>query len=149
MSAKIKEIAEKRKQLTTQQVIIIGLEVRLSETIEWVDLDKARAKKLDIAYKLSTAEAEYKTECVEAHKETGMVNFPGGKVKQFTVLDYTPEEAVEWAVEHSHVGILSIKKQAFEKVAKTLHPAFVKTKQVPRMTLSKDLSEWLEGDTDE
>lgn len=142
--SKIKEIAWYRKQMETQKAVVTGLGLRLEETVESRDLEREKAILARLAFDLKNEELEYEVECVKSHKETGMKNYPGGKVKQFTILEYDKEKARQWAVEHLHTGILKLDVKKFEGVAKTLTPDFVTITQVPRMTLSKDLSEFLE-----
>lgn len=143
--SKIKDIAEKRKYITVVEDRIEAQQKKLERTQEYQHLKTAKERLTRLLYDLRSVETEYKDECVESHVETGMTNFPGGKVKLYTTLDYNKEQARNWAIEHNHAGLLNLAKREFERVAKSLNPDFVAISQTPKMTLSKDLSEFLES----
>jgi len=142
---KIKEIAKKRQVIKAHKETMDGHRAVLEKTEEFKNFQIAEDQMVRLKYDLRSTEAEYKTECIEAYEETGEKDQLGGKVKLFTVLEYDKEKARLWAIEHKHAGLLNLAVRAFERVAKNLTPDFVTISQVPRMTLSKDLSQYLEG----
>jgi hypothetical protein len=84
---------------------------------------------------------------VEAFDETGKTHpHPAVTIKQFTVLVYTADDALEYAREHLPQA-LKLDKHVFERVAKAAQPPFVLFTKEPRATIARDLSEYVTDKT--
>lgn len=144
----LKAIQVRRRTVEHKKDVVEGWKKEVEETPEFKDLTQVKDHLSLLEYDLASLEAEYRKVCLESFKETGEKNQPGGVVGVYKVFDYDTAQARNWAIEHKHVGLLTLNNSEFKKVAKSLEIDFVKISEVPRMKLSKDLSKWLEGETD-
>lgn len=108
-------------------------------------LDMAQAK-LDEANNMeSMTKAMLGERMVAEYETTKERKFPFGQVKMFTVLDYKPEEAVAYAVQHQMTAWLKLNTAAFESAAKAKGADIecVKIGLEPRPAINTDLNEFL------
>lgn len=139
-------IAMRRENVEDKKENIKEFEILVEQTSEFKDLQQAKDHLSQLAYDLASLEAEYREICLESYKETGEKQQLGGMIKIFKKYNYDEEAAIAWAVEHKIVTVLKLDSSAFKKVANSMQVEFVETLEIPRMTLSKDFSKWLEGD---
>lgn len=91
---------------------------------------------------LANLETSLKMATLSAYKETGnKAPAPGVGIREVTVLDYVPTEALDWAIKHSLA--LSLDKKAFETIAKGGQVPFVKLRIEPQATIAQDLEKAL------
>ena len=92
---------------------------------------------------LAQAEAILRDAAVIAFKETGnKAPVPGVGIRDKTILDYLPSEALTWAKEHGLALALNTKE--FETIAKSGQVPFVKIHTEPQATIATDLAKVLE-----
>ena len=92
---------------------------------------------------VADAEIEVRKQALAIYTKTGnKVPHPTVKVKIYTMLDYEPADALDYAREHLPKA-LKIVKREFEKAAKVLELDFVDFTEEPRATIARDLSEYL------
>ena len=93
-------------------------------------------------YQETLAEAALKAATIIAYKETGnKAPAPGVGIREVTVLDYVPTEALDWAIKHSLA--LSLDKKAFETIAKGGQVPFVTLRVEPQAIIAQDLEKVL------
>lgn len=69
--------------------------------------------------RMEAAEETVKSMAIAAYEASGKTNkhvSPGVEIKNFTVVDYNPEKALKWALDHR--VCLSLDTKPFEKMAK-------------------------------
>lgn len=78
---------------------------------------------------VETIEKKLRTAVVDSYNEqadkTIKTVIPGWGVRVDTKLEYTPTDAIAWAVEHKHLHLLKLDIPAFKKIATVLKPDFV------------------------
>ena len=118
----------------TEELYASPLGLYLNKTRE--DLQKAKAAQSD-------AEIGVRAIGRNIFRETGdKMPHPAVKIKMYAALDYTDEDAIEYAREHLPKALRLIKR-TFEKAAKVLELDFVTARKEPRVTIARDLSEYL------
>jgi len=139
----ISDLAEKREMIVFQQGELEHLENHLSrifgKRLEILRQFVKRAKE-DAAQ----VEAQLKDAVLDLYKDGKIEKKPHAavQVKQWTVLSYDPQEAFDHCLAHLP-GALSMKKVAFEKVAKVAELDFVEIGKEDRVSIKTDLSAWL------
>jgi hypothetical protein len=93
---------------------------------------------------VSKLETEIRNEATLDYLDNGIKDLGGVQIKNFTVLEYDEQEAVNYCLEHQHATLLKLDKRGFEKVAKELRPEFVRIEEVARAQIATDLSDYLE-----
>lgn len=84
------------------------------------------------------AEAHLRTMTLMSYAETGnKTPAPGVGIRIISKLDYKPETAFEWAVNHKMA--LKLDVTAFEKIAKASPLEFVTTREEAQATISQNL----------
>jgi len=80
---------------------------------------------------------------LNVYKETGKKSLDYGVgIRIYKKLEYQPESAFEWALEHKMA--LQLNKKDFEKIAKTSPMDFVKIIEEPKATMPSEIN--IEGD---
>ena len=69
---------------------------------------------------------------------------PAVTVKENNKLLYDPADAIQWALKLEQMDMISLNKSAFEKAAKALDLEFVEKRKEPSVTVSTDLSAYIE-----
>ena len=94
-----------------------------------------------LAEQVKEDEAALRAATLEAYRETGNKKpHEGVAVRIITKLNYEPEEAVAWAMQHRHTDLLALNKSAFEAVARVLKLDFVDIEEEPQATISTTLA---------
>ncbi|MFA5714430.1 MAG: hypothetical protein WC998_01650 [Candidatus Paceibacterota bacterium] len=121
---------------------------RAQEVLETEPLwQKVQSFKTDAAMVgelVSKLETEIRNEATLDYLDNGIKDLGGVQIKNFTVLEYDEQEAVNYCLEHQHATLLKLDKRGFEKVAKELRPEFVRIEEVARAQIATDLSDYLE-----
>ena len=92
---------------------------------------------------VADAEGDVRKAALAAYGENGEKQVHSAvTIKVFTVLDYSPATALEYARQHLPKA-LKLDKRTFEKVAKAAELDFVTVNEEPRATISRDLSSYL------
>jgi len=127
---------------------ILELENELAETSLGQRLVRARELLGVARADVTDAVDEVQARALGAYEATGnKVPHPAVKVALFTVLDYAPGDALEYARLHLPKA-LKLDKRTFEKMAKVIEPDFVTISQEPRVRIARDLSAYLEEETE-
>ena len=94
-------------------------------------------------------EEDVRRQALATYAETGdKAPHPAVKIKDFTVLDYEPGAALDYARVYIPRAV-KLDKRAFEKAARVLEPDFVKITQEPRATIARDLNKYLPGNEED
>ena len=93
---------------------------------------------------LADAESRLREAALNTYAATGEKKLPCGVgVKIATRMNYSPDDAFEWAKAHNMA--LQLDKTAFEKIAKASPMDFVEFVEVPTATLPTDTAKLLEA----
>ena len=93
---------------------------------------------VSIALQVAEEEAALRELTLQAYAETGnKAPAVGVSVKLFDVLNYNPDEAKKWALEHRVA--LKFDTATFEKIAKVDKPDFVTITEEPRAQIAQSL----------
>lgn len=68
---------------------------------------------------------------------------PAVAIKQFALLDYDVEMALDWAVRHKIPQVLRLDRRAFEKLAGVIEIEGITQFIEPRAMIARDLSKWV------
>ena len=143
MKNTIVNLAYIRQVVGEREATLAAYETELHTTQLWKALEERRASLQKARTAQSDLEAEVRKRALAAYEETSnKAPHPAVKVKVYTVLDYEPADALDYAREHLPTA-LELIKRAFEKAAKVLELDFVDFTDEPRATIARDLSEYL------
>jgi len=96
------------------------------------------SRKNSKAQELTEAESRLRQLAEDAYRQTNDKNpVAGVKIRLVTKLNYDPQDALNWAIEHKLA--LALDTKAFEKIAKTSPMDFVLVESVPQATIARDL----------
>ena len=140
----VKELAERR-----------AVAARLAERVKYLqgeidatELGKQLAEAQDSVKFMRAAETEaYDKVCkaaVQAFDGENRKVHPAVAIKIFTGVDYDEKTATAWAREHMP-GMLVLDKVRFDDLAKAAALEFVTIEKLPKATVAKDLSPYLEA----
>ena len=145
----IKRIAGLRGELNDIVASVKTKRIAMEEKFEYKELEEARRRMGEADKALAEATAEFKHRCEVIFGETEEKQFPGGQIKQMTSYQYDQAEAVKWAVEKEHLELLGLKVGKFKKMCAGLLPVFVDKVVTGKMYIDTDLSEYLQGGSDD
>lgn len=122
---------------------------KVIEFPEYAQLQEVKANLAEVRKELERYDSEAREVALEVYKEHGLKDFGGAQVKEYTKLNYSEQDAITWCVQHTHLSLIEqkLRKKEFEKVAVELKPDFVTVEVDPRVTISKDLSDYLDDQT--
>jgi hypothetical protein len=127
-----------------KDAIMNTIKEQFGETLE-------RADSLLATAKTDTMNAEENTRCkaLAIYYDTANKKpHSAVQVKMFTVLEYSPDAALNYARLHLPQA-LKLDKRTFEKVAKAASLDFVQANKRPKVTIARDLSGYVENVTQE
>lgn len=143
VSELVKDLAVARKNEAEEKAILDSINAEIQaqygERLELAQkyLSTARIDVADAEAKLEKAVSDqYK---VDGNKKP----HPALMVKIYTVLEYDPGVALDYCRQHLPNAV-KLDKAQFEKVAKVAGLHFVEAKDDPRLTIARDLSQWIE-----
>lgn len=146
MKDAVKQLAQTRQTQALHGELLAQREVRLHATPEWKQWELASQGLRIAKANVADAEAAVRERAVGIYAKTGDKAPHGAvKIKIYTVLDYGPADALDYAREHLPQA-LKLVKRTFEQAAKVLELDFVTITQEPRATIARDLSEYLPED---
>uniref|UniRef100_A0A6M3IQN2 Uncharacterized protein n=1 Tax=viral metagenome TaxID=1070528 RepID=A0A6M3IQN2_9ZZZZ len=145
----IVELAKARKVRDEWSEAVTDAQVGLNHSdayLHFVAMDKvyaaAKAKAEEMRVEVAAAACKaYDGENKRPHAAIG--------VGDYDTMEYSDGDAVAWAIEKDFPQLLSLKKAQFKAMAKAAKPAFVIFGKEVRASVSGDLSEYLEGGSDE
>ena len=139
--------SEKLNELQAQVVAVVNArrtadvakEVKSASYAAWQEDNKELIETAsDLSQQVVEAESRLRELTIEAYKETGdKTPADGVGIREVMVLEYDPDKAFGWAVEHKLAPKLDI--STFEGIAKKSPPEFVKIDKVPQATISTKL----------
>ena len=144
MKDAIARLARARRVVTEQETIVAEMAEELYASPLGLYLNETRENLQKAKAVQANAETDVREIGRNIFTETGdKTPHPAVKIKIYTVLDYTDEDAVEYAREHLPQA-LKLVKRTFEQAAKAVELDFVTIQQEPRATIARDLSKYQE-----
>ena len=140
--AKIRELVELTKTaIEAQQEVVDQIVDLLPEQQKLVAL----RKKIDTHQaEVATKENAYREECVKLYLKDGTRAFAGGQIKMFSVVTWDDDKAKAYAIEKDLPNLLNLNRQKVKGYILSAAPKeFGKTVKEPRLSLTKDLSDFL------
>ena len=145
MKELIEQLARDRAVEAEYEQEIADLEALLAKTTAGKRLANIkrillRAAKADVE---STTRAVHKA-ALAKYRDTigGKHPHPAVTIKLYTVLEYAPDQALEYARQHLPQAV-KLDKCVFERFAKVVTPGFVTKAKEPRATIARDLSAYV------
>ena len=139
MKDKVKRLHGWRQEKVTLDAIIkdarADCESKLAEVL-------AERGALEMA--ITVSESELKAQRVTEYDGVDKSKRFGIGIREETKLDYSDDDAYQWAVAHQMA--LKLDKRGFEKIAKVDTPDFVTITTEPQATIAQDLSEYVKGE---
>lgn len=146
MENEVAHLAYYRNIVAERKVSLVKAEAELHASPLWQRVGDRHESLNRVKGKQAEAEAEVRKQALAIYLETGdKAPHPAIKVKVYTVLDYEPADALDYAREHLPKA-LKLDKRAFERAARAIEPDFVDFTDEPRATIARDLSKYLPGD---
>ena len=146
MKDTVEKLARARCILAEYDATLVEAEEKLHATPEWAAADQALQDARQAKVEQANIETEVREQALGIYEETGdKAPHPAVKVKMYTVLDYDPARAFDYAREHLPQA-LKLNKKVFETAAKGIELDFVDIVQEPRATITRDLSGYLPED---
>ena len=144
----VRELQRERKQVSSVKRELAQIETRIHQ--QFPELAEAR-----IRLKIAQAEADQldgqlRLDALEQwERGDGGKNeiHPAIKIKEYTVLDYEQDAAIDYCREHLP-NALKLDKRPFEAVAKVAELDFVTISKEARATIATDLLKYLDGQED-
>ena len=139
---KLKRISFLRTALAKDKEILAQLDAALHESRDYKHYMEEASMIQD---QLNELTSEVRDDTLKAYAATGNKSpFPGMGIRVTTRLDYDSTKARDWALEHNHVNLLTVKAKEFEAMAKAVKPDFVTILEEPTTTMATDLDKALE-----
>jgi len=137
LSEQIKKVAEVRQSAKTLS------EAKKASLEKWEDENRVLLEAIaDSIARVAEEEAKLRELTLQAYQATGeKIPAPGVSVKVFQTLNYNPQEALDWALQHKIA--LTLDKKSFENIAKNTPLDFVTINEEPRAQIATDLSEYV------
>ena len=137
LSEQIKKVAEVRQSAKTLS------EAKKASLEKWEIENRVLLEATaDSIARVAEEEAKLRELVLQSYRDTlEKAPAPGVSVKVLQTLDYNPQDALNWALQH-HIA-LTLDKKAFENIAKTTPLDFVTIKEEPRAQIATDLSEYV------
>ena len=138
-------IREARNDLHAARVRMAAAVAADAEEYRRYTLSAAHTELVDAKAEVSLLEERLRTAVLDEYDGTNKNPCPGVSVAERTVLEYDPEEALKWAIEHRLA--LKLDEPKFKKLAADLD--FVATKVVPFSKIATDLSPFVANDEED
>lgn len=133
LADQVREVAELRR-------IVAALELAKAEAYEqWRAANQPLLDSLECQERLLvTAEMALRNQAVAAWQVGGKgALVPGVGIRVMSRLEYSPQEALQWARAHELALALDVKM--FERIAKSADIEFVRKRDVAQATIAQDL----------
>ena len=145
MEDKIKELALLRKDIDYARRVLGETELRLWGTEIGNQVFAMRTVVKNLVDEADAVRDQLNSEALRAYaNDSNKHPHPAVTVKENKKLSYKPDEAIAWALGLEQMDMVSLNKTAFEKAAKVLDLDFVKKYTEPSVTVSTDLSSYIE-----
>ena len=145
MEDKIKELALTRKDLEYAKRVLAETESRLMDTEIGLQVLQLKTVVKALAEEEKAIRDGLDSEALQIYVNEGDKHpHPAVTIKENNKLEYEPDKAIAWALETKQMGMISLNKTVFEKAAKALEFEFVKKYKEPSVTVSTDLSAYIE-----
>jgi hypothetical protein len=138
------ELAKLRESDSQYTFKIATANEALRQTKEYTDLQMLKEAQVQNEAQIILTEKNVREIALSEYAANQVKDFGGVQIKNFTILEYDEQAAVNYCLKHQHAGLLKLDKRGFEKVAKITQPDFVTIKEEPRAQIATDLSEYLE-----
>lgn len=93
-----------------------------------------------LSKQLAESEATVRDVAVAQYDGTNKHPVPGVTIRTVKQLDYDKREALDWAIRKGLRQLIRLDARAFEKAAAGLQPECVKVREVPKVSIARDLS---------
>jgi len=139
------ELARARQTEANLQDDVADLEAKIAASPDGLKLARLKEQLETAKEYTGLADVALRQATVEEFQRTGIkALLAGATVREYTVLHYTDEDALEYARQHLPQA-LKLDKKPFENVARVIELPFVMVEVVPKAIIARDLSGWLEG----
>jgi len=148
MKDEVARLAYRRSVVAERKALLVEAEAKLHASPLWQQVGDRRESLNRAKSRQTDAEVAVRQEAMKVFTETGdKTPHPAVKVKMYTALDYDDGDALDYARVYVPRAV-KLDKRAFEKAAKVLEPDFVTIWQEPRITIARDLNEYLPKSND-
>jgi len=145
MEDKIKELALTRKDLEYAKRVLAETESRLMDTEIGLQVLQLKTVVKALTEEEKTIRDGLDSEALQIYVNEGDKHpHPAVTVKENNKLLYDPADAIQWALKLEQMDMISLNKSVFEKAAKSLVLDFVEKRKEPSVTVSTDLSAYVE-----
>ncbi len=142
MDELIRRLAYDRKVEAEYRQEIAEIEAEIAASPLVKQLERARELLKVAQADVADSEEDVRKAALEAYQADGSKKpHPAVAVKVYTVLDYDPAQALDYARQHLPQAV-KLDKRMFEKVAKVADFPFVDITTEPRVTIARDLTEY-------
>ena len=145
MEDKIKELALTRKDLEYAKRVLTETESRLMDTEIGLQVLQLKTVVKALIEEEKAIRDGLDSEALQIYVNEGDKHpHPAVTVKENNKLLYNPADAIQWALKLEQMDMISLNKSVFEKAAKSLVLDFVEKRKEPSVTVSTDLSAYVE-----
>jgi len=145
MEDKIKELALTRKDLEYAKRVLAETESRLMDTEIGLQVLQLKTVVKALTEEEKTIRDGLDSEALQIYVNEGDKHpHPAVTIKENNKLLYDPADAIQWALKLEQMDMISLNKSVFEKAAKSLVLDFVEKRKEPSVTVSTDLSAYVE-----
>jgi len=145
MEDKIKELALTRKDLEYAKRVLAETESRLMDTEIGLQVLRLKTVVKALTEEKKTIRDGLDSEALQIYVNEGDKHpHPAVTVKENNKLLYDPADAIQWALKLEQMDMISLNKSVFEKAARSLVLDFVEKRKEPSVTVSSDLSAYVE-----
>lgn len=139
----VRELAKQRQTVEMYTGLVKEAQGLIEQTAAWRQWKKLAEREVEQYDVLHALEEQVHAAALHQFVETTEKKpHPAVQIKMFTRLDYDPERAKIYCMEHVPAA-LKLDARAFEKVAKVLMLDWVESVPYPRAQVAGDLSEYL------
>ena len=138
----IRILATERKRLAEDNEKVTAAMKMVEATPLWADWKTARGLAEQSRAVVADLEEQVRAAAVACYDNTGNKHpHAAVEIKLFTVYDYDPLKAKQYAVEHLPTA-LSLDTRKFQRAAEVLDLDFVKIGKEARAQIAADLADW-------
>ena len=140
----LRQLANARAFLRTEQYIVAEWEDKLHKTYEWERLEEIRSVLANTKAIVAQNEATVRGLILQAFAETGNKKpAPGAGIRMKTNVKYVVADLRDWALAHANF-LLVLDPKKVDKMAEDLAGAPIEIEYIPETTIATDLGAYLE-----
>ena len=144
----LQELAQARMNLDSSTEDVAMRQTALENTTAYECLAAAKEWQRRDREEIDRLTFQVREAALAAYAEDGNKKpCPGIQIKLYSVVEFDEAEALAWCRDYGG-SLLRLDMKAFEKAAPALHGAPISITQEPRVTIARDLSEYLEVNDD-